>query len=113
MSNFWEKLCKPVPLYTEENVRDAIAYIDERQQLPFARVFKTALLYVQSQLTNSPFEGQENDIKFLDSASDAAAQMRDNAMLAGEFIAVVRWRYVTAALSDYRQYLILKEEAVI
>lgn len=113
MSNFWDNLYKPVPLYTEENVKDTIAYIEERKKLPYARVFKTALLYVQSQLTNSAFKGNENDIKFLDVAYDAAAQMREKAVQAKEFVAVVRWRYVMAALSDYRQYLISSKEAVI
>lgn len=117
MSNFGEKLYTPVPLYTEENVRDAIAYIDERQKLPSARVFKielaqvfkTALLYVQSQLAGSPFKGNENDMELIGKAWQGAAYECDRARQAKELVAVVRWWYVMAALSDYRQYLISKE----
>lgn len=115
MSNFWDKLYNPIPLYTEENVGDTIAYVDERhkhQHLPFVRVFKTALTYVQSQLTNSPIEYVENDIRVLSAAVDSAEELRERAVQAKDFVSVVRWRYVAAALSDYRRYLILKKEAV-
>lgn len=112
MSNFGEKLYTPVPLYTEENIRDAIAYIDERLKLPFALLFKTALAYVQSQLTSSPVEYGTTDMERIADAYQAAAQMRENARRAKELVAVVRWWYVMAALSDYRQYLISKEAVI-
>ena len=111
-NDFWKKLTAPIPLYTEGNVRDTIAYIDERQSLPFAKLFKTALTYVQSQLTGSSFEGHVADVSRIGGAYRAAAHMHDNAIHAGEFIAAVRWRYVMEALSDYRKSLISKEAVI-
>lgn len=112
MSNFGEKLYTPVPLYTEENVRDTIAYIDECLNVPFSSLLRAALMYVRSQLINAPFEGQKTDMERIGGAYQAAAQMRERAVQAKEFVAVVRWRYVMAALSDYRQYLISKEAVI-
>lgn len=106
MSNLGEQLYKPIPLYTQENVRDTFAYIDEHPNVSFASLFKTALMYVKSQLINAPFEGQKTDIEHLTGAMDAASEMRERAVQAKEFVSATRWRYVEAALSDYRQYLI-------
>ncbi len=108
-NDFWEKLTTPVPLYTEGNVSDTIAYIDARSGEMFNQLYKTALMYVQSQLTNLPFDNYRTNLRILNEAHQTAANQHGNAICARRFIDAVRWRYVMAALTDYKNALIAKE----
>lgn len=107
--DFWEEMTTPIPLYTEENIEDTIEYIASRTNTPFAQIHKTSLLFVLSQLTKAPFDDYSVDVSDINKARQAAEQRHDNAVSVKEFVSAVRWRYIMAALTDYRNALIKKE----
>lgn len=106
MSKFWEKLTAPVPFYTVENVNATIEYIDKHTGVFNKKVFKSALLWVRSVLTNTAFRNEQHDRRLLIDAHDEANDAHDKAISQKDFIAAVRWRYVMAALNDYTRGII-------
>lgn len=113
MSNFWDKLTEPMPFYTVENVGDTIEFVKECPDTMYYKIFRSALEWVTAVLTKRQARAEFTDKRFLKAARESAQEERDKAIFEKDYVAAVRWRYVMAAISDHRRYLILTEEAVI
>lgn len=97
------KLYTVIPFYTEKNVQDTISYIECHVDSEYWGIFKEALTWVYSIITGQNISRKQTDNRILAVAYKLAKEEYNMAVLKSDFIAVVRWRYIMTAVSDYMQ----------
>lgn len=84
-------------------MRGTADYINSLDGILYGPIYITALRYVAAELEGKAFKGKQTDKRFLRAAYEAAQDHREQAAASGEFVPVVRWRYVMAATADYER----------
>ena len=106
MADFWKALTKPVPFYTKENVQDTITYIKEHEAPAHNEYMLASLQWVKSILKGGKKSISYADENMIAEAAKTAEKEHDKNVIAGDFVAAVRWRYVMTACHDYRNFLL-------
>ena len=101
-----DMLYNPAPFYTADNVPDTIAYIEDHPAPAHNEYMLAALRWVLSVLQAGAICVTYADERMIAAAAAAAETEHDKNVIARDFIAVMRWRYVMTACHDYRNYLL-------
>ena len=98
-----------IPWYTENAVSGAAIFVESADVPELAKKYiNAAIRWVQRVLRKEEIPhpcGDMADGKLFCRAAEIAAEKREAAVVGGDFIAAMRWRYIESALSDYMDYL--------